>query len=163
MRINEIESTKSSAIKQLLKKYFITPDKVTIDSNGLVNSDYSVILIDGTGVREIPVRFNRVEGNFMCNNNQLVTLEGSPVFVEGRLNCDYNNLTSLKGSPQTIGSYFTASNNKLTSLDRGPISVGGNYYCDHNKLTSLHGMAPTIGGDVHCGNNFLTNLEGALQ
>jgi len=42
---------------------------------------------------EIPVRFGRVSGAFLCANNQLTTLKNCPTSVEGWFNCYNNNLT----------------------------------------------------------------------
>jgi len=79
-------------------------------------------------------------GDFDCFNNQLTSIEGSPVSVGGFFSCAYNNLTSLEGAPSSVGGNFGCSNNQLTSIEGSPASVGGNYRCFNNKLTSLTGI-----------------------
>jgi hypothetical protein len=52
------------------------------------------------------IRFNKVSGNFYCDNNQLISLEGCPKEVGRDFNCSENKLTSLKGSPKKINGFF---------------------------------------------------------
>ena len=96
-------------IESTCKRYNIknyTNDDGTID----VAED---VYISYKGLTELPLRFNKVSGNFDCSNN---------------------NLTSLKGSPRWIGGYFNCINNKLTSLDLSPEFVGTDFYCRYNDL-----------------------------
>jgi len=139
MRINEIESTKKSTIRKLLKKYFEYEDaKITIDNNGLVSSKSYVEFNDKTKVGKFPVKFFHV-GEFWCADS---------------------GLTSLQGSPESVVDSFTCSRNQLTSLEGGPQKVGGSFYCSRNQLTSLNGCAQIIGKSFSCTNNNLTSLEG---
>ncbi|MHA1289138.1 MAG: hypothetical protein ACTSPB_17255 [Candidatus Thorarchaeota archaeon] len=50
---------------------------------------------------ELPVEFERVEGNFYCYNNQLQTLEGISRRIGGDLLCDHN-LVPAKELKKTI-------------------------------------------------------------
>lgn len=38
----------------------------------------------------LPVRFGKVEGNFFCRNNKLISLEGAPQAVGGVFFCNCN-------------------------------------------------------------------------
>ena len=89
-----------------------------------------------------------VEGSFLCQNNQLTSLEGAPQKVGGDFDCGYNQLTSLQGAPQEVGGAFLCSNNQLTSLQGAPQKVGGNFRCKNNQLTSLQGISKEIGGKI---------------
>jgi hypothetical protein len=109
------------------------------------------------------VRFGVVGGRFLCNNNQLTSLEGAPQEVGGSFYCNNNQLTSLDGAPQEVGWYFYCNNNQLTSLDGAPQKVGGHFYCHDNQLTSLEGAPREVEGDLRCDNNQLTSLVGAPQ
>ena len=74
-------------------------------------------------------------GNFVCNSNQL---------------------TSLEGAPTSVGGGFYCGENRLTSLEGAPTSVGGHFYCSHNQLTSLksiHRIIHQISGTFNCYSN----------
>jgi len=86
-----------------------------------------------------------VNGNFICYNNDLTSLEGAPKVVDGYFDCSVNSLTSLEGAPKTVGGDFYCSDNKLTSLEGASITVGGDFYCNNNKLTSLQGAPKSVG------------------
>ena len=109
------------------------------------------------------VKFGKVSGSFICDNNKLTSLEGAPQKVRGNFNCWNNSLTSLKGSPQEVGWSFNCEDNKLTSLEGAPQKVGGYFDCRRNNLTSLAGAPQEVGEDFDCRDNNLTSLEGAPQ
>ena len=77
---------------------------------------------------------SKVGGNFWCNNNQLVTLQGAPQSVGGYFWCNNNQLISLQGAPQSVGGGFYCNNNQLTTLEGAPQSVGGSFWCDNNPV-----------------------------
>ena len=62
-----------------IRNYTINPDG-SIDVNGSVNLFYEKL-------KKLPLKFNKVNGNFYCNDNQLTTLEGSPKEVNGVFWC----------------------------------------------------------------------------
>ena len=103
-------------INQICQKYNIS--WYTINLDGTVDIDGQVDLSDEY-LSELPLKFGRVSGNFICHSNSLVSLAGSPHNVGGYFACDYNNLNSL--------------------LD-GPNTVVGNYYFDNNELTNVIGF-----------------------
>ena len=69
-------------IMRLLKKYFRTTGKITIDDEGLVSCKGNVELKSVIKLERLPVAFDRVGGNFWCYNNQLTTLQG---FSQGEM------------------------------------------------------------------------------
>jgi hypothetical protein len=146
--LNEIE------ILKLLKisNYKINDDG-TVDVDGKVN-------LSRMNISKLPLKFGRVTGSFICSENKLTSLEGSPIFVGGDFYCTYNKLTSLKGSPKSVGGNFLCYNNQLTNLEDSPNSVGGNFYCWNNQLTSLEGSPQSVGGNFHCQYNQLSSLKG---
>jgi hypothetical protein len=109
------------------------------------------------------VAFGHVRGYFLCNYNQITSLEGAPQKVNGNFGCSSNLLTSLKGAPQTVNGDFDCDNNQMTSLKGAPLKVGGSFYCNNNQLTSLEGAPQKVGSGFYCHNNQLTSLEGAPQ
>jgi len=147
----------SLAVEEILKllninNYTINSDE-SIDVNGDVNFYYK-------GLTKIPLKFNRVSGNFKCGSNQLTGLEGSPNYVGGDFDCSYNYINSLEGSPKEVGGYFDCNNNQLTSLEGCPNTVNGGFNCNYNKLTTLDGCPNTVGGYFVCSFNEITSLEG---
>jgi hypothetical protein len=106
-----------------IKNYTVNPDG-SIDVNGDVD-------LYNCNITELPLRFNKVSGDFWCGDN---------------------NLTSLKDCPRWIGGGFSCSDNKLTSLEFSPDYVGGYFNCDNNKLTDNY-------CDSEIGGYFYTSLE----
>src|SRR5271157_5842017 len=111
-------------LKWLLKEGkiddLLTPmskDDKIFPSNWSKNADGSFdvdgdVRLSQQGFKELPFRFRKVTGDFLCHDNRL---------------------TSLKGSPDSVGGDFYCFNNQLTSLDGAPDSVRGNFSCSDNK------------------------------
>ena len=151
-----------SEVSKICKKFSIK--NWSINSEGLVDVNSDVDLIS-KGLTKIPLKFGNVSGYFLCKENQLTSLEGSPKEVGGNFNCSYNNqLISLEGSPESVGGDFNCSySNQLTSLDGSPRSVGVNFWCNNNQLTSLEGCPEIVSGEFSCSYNKLTSLEGCPE
>ena len=174
---NYIKYKPGSDIERLCHRYGIS--NYIIRPDGLVDVDGNVRLND-LDLKELPVKFGIVTGDFICSSNSLIDLKGAPLEVGGGFNCSYNKLTSLSGGPDKVGEYFHAGNNMLISLQGSPSEVYGfncsknqltslegcpdkvhSFFCINNKLTSLEGCPSEVGGDFHCGNNKLTSLSGS--
>jgi len=173
-------------IKVLLKKYHIDLSNFdiknyTINDDGSVDIDGNINLCD-MDLSELPFKFGKIKGNFICSynqltsligapqevggnfsctNNQLTNLISAPKNVEGNFDCSKNQLTSLKGVSQEMKGTFYCSNNQLTSLKDAPQKIGKNFSCAHNLLTSLIGAPKNVKGHFWCNNNQLTSLDGA--
>lgn len=102
-----------------------------------------------------------VQGNFICDNNNLTSLKGAPRAVGGNFSCDHNVLKDLQGAPKTVGGYFSCSHNELGDLYGAPQTVGGGFWCKYNNLISLNGAPSSVGGDFECPYNRLGSLQGA--
>jgi len=128
------------------------------------------IYLHNLGLSIIPVQFNIVKGDFYCNHNNLISLEGCPKEVRGNFNCSHNNLKSLKGCPKEVGDLlnfqfqnigdFYCSYNQLESLEGCPEIINGSFNCSDNKLKSLKGSPKIIKGYFNCSYNQLESLEG---
>lgn len=94
-------------------------NRYTINDDGTIDVDYHVDL-SNNGLTELPLRFNKVDGNFWCAANILTTLKGAPSYVSGSFNCNNNRLSSLEGGPTYVGGYFTCVQNNLTSIQYAP-------------------------------------------
>ncbi|MEG7685949.1 hypothetical protein, partial [Listeria monocytogenes] len=68
----------NSKINSICKKYNI--ENYVINSNGSIDVGDDV-LIYNKGLTKLPLKFNRVDGEFNCSYNQLTTLEGCPNYV----------------------------------------------------------------------------------
>ena len=80
-------------IHEICRKYNITNYTINEDGSIDVNDD---VYLSFKGIKKIPLRFNKVSGNF---------------------DCAYNRLTTLEGAPQSVGSFDCSNNKKLKSLD----------------------------------------------
>jgi hypothetical protein len=137
-----------------IKNYTINEDG-TIDVRGDVD-------LSNKGLTELPLKFRNVMGNFWCDSNKLISLEGCPQSVGGSFNCQINQLKTLEGGPQLVDGSFYCDSNQLISLEGAPQSVGGFFSCSYNQLTSLKGGPQSVGYNsiFKVNNNKLTSLEG---
>ena len=118
-------------VRIICRKYHIT--NYTINLDGSIDV-YSSVKLSHMNLINIPLKFRKVSGNFLCNNNKLTSLEGSPI---------------------ECGDFYCC-NNKLISLEGGPLKVNGNFDCTNNKLISLEGAPKYFGHFEHRKNNFIS-------
>ncbi len=176
---NLITAEKKNHIDALCREYKIY--NYTINPDGSLDVDGNVNIIRRhSSFGKLALQFNKVTKDFVCNQNELTTLEGCPKEVGGSFSCGKNQLTSLefspsnvgggylcydnqitslKGCPTEINSNFTCGKNKLTSLEFGPVKVMGRYRCEENQLTTLLGAPQYVGEEFNCNGNNLTTLE----
>ncbi len=147
---------KELQIQNTCKKYNI--ENYTINKDGSIDVDGSVNLYD-KGLTKLPLKFNRVNGDFWCSENYLTTLEGCPNEVGGTFHCAINKLITLKGCPKIVGGHFTCYNNHLTSLLYGPERVGDSLNCSNNKLLSLVGIPQIIRGNFYINNTSISIID----
>lgn len=167
---DEIESL----CEQYLKVQYTINDDLTVDVHGNVD-------IANLNLREIPIKFGKVKGDFNCRNNNLTSLANSPNIVMGRFNCNHNKeLSSLKGGPIFVMTDFNCSycnlidlkylpkiiyndliayNNKISSLNNGDFAVGRDIDLTNNLLKDLNGIQNKIHGDLDLTNNLFINLK----
>ncbi len=146
-------------IKDICRRYNIFD--YAINSDESIDVDNSVDL-SNKNLYALPLKFNRVTGDFICTDNQLNdSLEDAPHEIGGHFSCSWNKLTSLEGAPQKVNGTFACYSNQLTSLEGAPQKINGNFFCSRNRLTSLQGAPQEIGGEFACNENQLTSLQGA--
>ena len=99
-------------IHRICKKYKII--KYTINDDMSIDVDGNVNLCSKK-LKKLPLKFNYVSGNFLCSDNQLISLKGSPKEVGGNFDCSNNKLTSLEGAPLKVvfGSFCCRNSAKL--------------------------------------------------
>ena len=109
--------------------YTINPDK-SIDVNDCVDLRFK-------NLTKLPLKFNKVNGYFICSNNKLKSLEGSPKEVNGYFDCHHNRLTSFEFSPRIIRECFYCYNNNIKSFEYFPSFVKNNFYCFDNPIKEV--------------------------
>jgi len=128
------ESFDESEIHKICKKYKIK--NYTINSDGSIDVDVAVNLYNEKGLTKLPVKFNKVSGNFWCSSSNLISLEGSPTEVNGNFLCTNNELTSFQYSPKIIRGDFYCSKNNIKTFEYFPNHVGG-LDCRHNPIYEI--------------------------
>ena len=158
MTDDDIQKINTFCERYQIMSYTINDDELS-DDYGSIDVNGTVYLVR-IGITKIPIKFNKVTGDFYCYSNGLTTLEGGPKYVGGNFDCAINKLTDLKGSPLGVGGSFTCYQNNLTSLSGCPKWVGNHLICSENKLTSLSNGPEIISGNFDCSYNNIYNLKG---
>lgn len=151
MKINDIKKFLKSIN---VKKYDIR-ESMIVD----VNQD---VFIENK-IKELPIRFGIVKGNFDCSYNDLTTLKGCPNIVEGFFDCSNNALTSLKYGPQIVGDDYLCNDNLITDLRYSPNTIFNSLYCNDNKITTLLHSPVLIKNMLTCRNNLIKNTENNIE
>ena len=107
-----------------------------------INDDYSIdvnsnVSITRTNIKQLPLKFRHVYGNFSCYNNKLTTLFNSPDRISGDFICSFNRLKSLEYSPYMVCGDFYCHGNKIGSIIQGPTYIIGNFYSDRTNDEGL--------------------------
>ena len=147
-------------IEEICKNYNIR--NYTINSDGSIDVSDNVVF-NNDFMERIPLKFNKVYGNFTIMHINLNNLDGCPKWIEGNLTLYQCGLNSLKGCTTKVGGDFDCSENNLTDLVGGPESVGGEYWCISNRLTSLKGSPYVIKKSFNCYENGLKTLKGGPE
>jgi hypothetical protein len=111
-------------ISLICKKYNI--ENYTINDDGSIDVNGDVFLYN-CNITELPLRFNKVSGDFDCSWNRLTSLKGGPRWVGGSFSCQYNQLPSLEFSPDYVDGWFDCSDNLLTD-NYCDSEIGGGFY-----------------------------------
>lgn len=112
--------------KRLCFKYrnYIAPtivedgSKYNIDKDGYVNVNGGVNL-SNLNLTEIPIKFGKINGNFLCNRNKLTSMNGFPKEVTGSIDCSNNKIENLRGSGTICYGLDIACNN-ISTLEGFP-------------------------------------------
>lgn len=141
-----------------VKKLGLSTKLATINEDGSVNYTGKVV-ISNMELREIPVKFGTVEGDFICSDNFLKSLKNAPHTVNGDFYCSRNCLTSLKFGPSIVTDSYLCRQNKITELDGSPKIISGLFDCSENELKNLKNCPEFIGGELIADSNFINTLE----
>lgn len=148
--------TKKKSIEQVLD-YFGILDYT-------INADMTVDVRGNVDLRNkklvgIPLKFGKVDGVFLCSENEIKSLEGCPHTVKG-FGCGNNRLTSLVGGPKIVAGSYVCINNNLGDLTGAPKKIGGTFLCSGCNLQSLSGHPSEVGGEFDCSGNQIKSFEG---
>ncbi len=126
---------------------------------GYVVDVHGSVIIAGTQLSQLRVKFNHINGFFSIHRNKLISLKGCPESVSGFFSCEVNRLTSLEYSPKMADS-LSCAYNKIVSLEglSPKIEI---LTASHNRLTSLKGIQREKMIRLDVSNNKLKTLEGA--
>ena len=136
--------------------YYTINDDGSIDVNDHVNL-FNLVLT------ELPLKFNKVSGNFYCKGNKLTTLKGSPIEVGETFNCSYNELTSLEHSPIKVSGDFRCTDNNLTDLKGCPKFVRDDFFCSNNNIIDLSEIPDNMKGDIYLLSNPIGSISTSME
>ena len=148
------------SIIQLCEGYNIS--YYTINDDGSIDVDDHVSFMN-LGLTELPLKFNKVSGDFYCSKNKLTTLKGSPIEVGESFRCSYNELTSLEFAPQSVGEDFKCTDNKLTDLKGCPKFIRGDFFCTINNITDLKEFPDNMKGGIYLLSNPIDSISRSMD
>jgi len=125
------ESFNKKEIREICKQYYIK--NYTINLDGSIDVNQSVNL-NSENLTKIPLKFNKINGNFYSSKNYLTSLEGCPKEVNGDFYCGYNKLTSFKYAPKIIRGNFDCDDNNIKSFEYFPSHVSETFWCYNNPI-----------------------------
>lgn len=156
----QFPQTKESLLK-ILDQFKININDCTIHDDLSVSVQDNVIL-STYELSYLPIKFKKVEGDFHCRINNLVTLRGSPEEVTGNFDCSRNQLTSLKWAPRNVGSSFSAAHNKIQSLLYcSTKQAKRDFDVSYNLLTKIEYLPEGLNSFL-CHHNNITHFESQL-
>ena len=129
---------KNASVEEINKVLEIFPEGYVLDCD---------VDLSHKGLNELPdfSKFNIV-GDFICSNNELVTLDGVPREVGGNFDCAGNLIFALRGAPIKVGGNFNCSDNMIFSLKGVTTEVNGNFDCSHNFIHEVEENLFEVGG-----------------
>jgi len=142
-------------IREICNKYAIQDYNINPDMSIDV---YRQVELINKNLTKLPLNFNKIEGDFLCHDNMLTSLEGAPKIVNGFFDCSHNYLSTLEGAPNYVKGFFNCSYNNLTSLKYSPEYVGTNFWCANNIIMNLNSLKSNIQGNLFLENNPIYKL-----
>ncbi len=110
-----------SEVGKIIRDYWIIIDSYNINCDGSISVDGSVKFAECMDyLTELPLKFDKVIGDFDCSKLSLTSLHGSPNYVGGTFNCSFNNLNSLEYLPKKAKRFIF--DNQTKSMYTGDIN-----------------------------------------
>ena len=107
-------------IDEICKQYDIK--NYTINTDGSIDVD-GIVNLWNKKLAKLPLKFNKINGDFDCDDNKLTSLEGSPVEVNGNFLCHNNKLTFFQFAPKIIRGDFICTDNNIKTFEYFPSFV----------------------------------------
>ncbi|NWL04256.1 hypothetical protein DM790_25845 [Flavobacterium collinsii] len=121
MDLDNVFSDFRSEVQQIIRDYWINIDSFKINCDRSITVDGSVKFAECMNyLTELPLKFDKINGNFDCSKLSLSTLKGSPKYVGGTFNCSFNDLNSLEYLPKKAKRFIF--DNRTKSLFTGDIN-----------------------------------------
>ena len=133
--------------------------------------DSIVDIIGGTGIgvntsgkaKEIKsltnglFKFGKIDGNFICSNTKIKSLEGAPEVVDGSFDCSHcDDLVSLKGAPEQCEKFVCSYCPKLTNLKGISKKINYGIWCNEcENLKSIDDISSDFKGVL-----YITSVDG---
>ena len=121
-------------IYEICRKYDIENYTINPDGSIDVDEDVNLYYIE---LAKLPLKFNKVNGNFYCSGNNLTSLEGSPIEVNGNFYCHGNKLESFEYAPKIIRGDFGCEWNNIKSFEYFPNFVKRYFLCIGNPICEV--------------------------
>ena len=136
---------------------FFQIENYTIKDDLSIDVDGKIMLV-GKDLKELPVQFGLVTGEFNVRKNLLTNLKGCPRIVGGVFKCADNQLKNLEHSPEIVGDDFFCHNNPLETLQGVNTRVGGGMIAYGTSLTTLEGFKGTVVEEIWLGNTAIKTI-----
>lgn len=140
---------------------YVTPESI---KNGKLivkfNNVQGSFICDSVGIKTLENFPKKVSEDFIVRNTMIKNLINGPSEVGYAYDCSSNYIESLEGAPLIIKGDFTISNNKLKTLKYAPNRVCGDFLASWNSLINLKYFPKYVGGNIKLINNELESLEG---
>lgn len=125
------DAIRKNEIKSIIREHWILIDNYYINEEGNINVEGNVKFSENMDfLKELPLKFNKVSGDFDCSKLSLESLKGSPTEVGGTFNCSYNQLSTLEYLPKKAGCFVF--DNTVKSLNTGGVN------CNFNKVVLMY-------------------------
>jgi hypothetical protein len=124
-------STKECEITKIIRDHLIIIDQWIVNNEGSIDVNGNVAFPSHIkNLSKIPLRFNKVTGDFDCSGLGLKTLEDCPMEVGGTFDCTYNQLLSLDNAPKKVAGAFM--------FDDTVKSIYTGISCDYNEVVMFY-------------------------
>lgn len=117
-------------IIEWLDNHFI--EEYIINKDLTVDVDMNVMLMHYK-LKEIPIQFGTINGSFVCNNNSLTSLKGSPYHINGSFIFNCNDIDSFQYAPKFVRDEFSCQHNPIKNLDTFKTELLGPFYHAYTK------------------------------
>lgn len=121
----------------ILDDHFILDGTADYEEASGITVKGSITLRRSKAVKALPIRFDKICGDFDCSYNSLESLENAPKSVGGSFTCAGNNLRSLEKRPQCVGKSYYCNLNPLAMLDGLPVHIGCKLVLDYTQALAL--------------------------